>query len=155
MRYSGRSGIYLIRCVVNNKVYIGQAKNIATRLSEHRKSLLAKRHKNKAMQNSYNKHGESAFVCKGLIYCSEHVLTSTEQFVLNLYKRRYTVFNNDAPVNTPMLGRVRVDRDKCINTLNKHRNDAIAAWRERVRTDEQTNIYELNYQRWEKLLCPR
>ncbi len=58
----GISGIYLIRNTVNNKIYIGQSKNIKWRWMKHRCELRGNRHANVHLQNAWNKYGEKAFV---------------------------------------------------------------------------------------------
>ena len=50
------SGIYLIEC--NQYQYIGQALNIRNRIKSHYKMLRAKKHRNKHLQNIFNKYGD-------------------------------------------------------------------------------------------------
>jgi group I intron endonuclease len=55
------SGIYWIRNVINGKVYIGCAVNIASRLQAHRRGLRMGKHFNRHLQNAWNKYGEGNF----------------------------------------------------------------------------------------------
>lgn len=55
------SGIYQIRNVVNNKVYIGQAINVFRRLSEHCDDLIQNKHFNRHLQRSFNKYKSENF----------------------------------------------------------------------------------------------
>lgn len=55
------SGIYLIRNVINNKLYIGSAKNLYMRRQYHFSALRKGRHDNQRLQNAFNKYGEYAF----------------------------------------------------------------------------------------------
>lgn len=57
-----RSGIYQIRCLVNNKVYIGSAVDIPKRLKMHRTQLSEGKHHSRRLQHAWNKHGADAFV---------------------------------------------------------------------------------------------
>ena len=54
-------GIYKIECIANNKVYIGQSINIKRRLYDHKTRLRKGTHKNKHLQNAWNKYGEDNF----------------------------------------------------------------------------------------------
>ena len=134
-RAYSRPGIYRITCLANNTHYIGQAKNVSKRTSEHRQSLRRGDHKNSHLQNSFNKYGEANFEVVFCVFCDLDSLTWYEQRVLDIFRRHYKVFNTTAPVHTPMLGVKRVDGDKGTHTLNKYRDKAIAAFREKVRTD--------------------
>ena len=55
-------GIYKIINVVNNKFYVGSAVNFSRRKARHFSELRHKKHNNRWLQASWNKHGESAFV---------------------------------------------------------------------------------------------
>lgn len=57
----GKIGIYQIRNLVNNKIYVGSATDFCERKSQHFSLLKRKKH-NKKLQNSYNKHGKENFV---------------------------------------------------------------------------------------------
>jgi group I intron endonuclease len=54
-------GIYIIKNLVNNKIYIGSSVNIGNRFNQHKNSLRKNKHHNKYLQKSWNKHGEENF----------------------------------------------------------------------------------------------
>jgi group I intron endonuclease len=54
-------GIYLIRNVLTDKVYIGSSKNYDVRIREHISKLRRNVHSNKRLQNSWNKYGKKFF----------------------------------------------------------------------------------------------
>jgi group I intron endonuclease len=56
-----KSGIYAIRNKINNKVYVGSAKNFDARWKRHCKDLSHNRHSSIKLQRSYNKHGHASF----------------------------------------------------------------------------------------------
>lgn len=58
-RYS--SGIYQIRNIINNKVYIGSAFILYDRFRSHKSSLNSNKHNNNHLQKSYNKYGSESF----------------------------------------------------------------------------------------------
>jgi len=56
------SGVYLIKCKINNRVYIGQSTNISSRISLHISSLTNGKHHCELLQEDYNKYGLTNFV---------------------------------------------------------------------------------------------
>jgi len=59
--HSKASGIYQIKNLINGKVYIGQAKQLATRAMQHERSLNSQKHDNKHLQAAWNFYGSDAF----------------------------------------------------------------------------------------------
>lgn len=74
-----QSGIYLIRNKVNNKIYIGKAKNIYERIRQHI-NLLNKKSKDENIHliNSWHKYGRENFEYEVLEYCSIDLLEEKE-----------------------------------------------------------------------------
>lgn len=58
------SGIYVIECIKNNKIYIGSAKNFSKRFSWHKTALIKNKHYNTKLQNAFNKYGVENFTFK-------------------------------------------------------------------------------------------
>jgi len=56
-----QSGIYQIRCLVDNRIYVGRAANIGKRWSGHRVDLSNGTHCSRALQDSWSKHGAGMF----------------------------------------------------------------------------------------------
>ena len=80
------SGVYQIKNIVNNKIYIGSSKNIKKRFGNHKWSLRKLRHDNILLQNSWNKYGENVFEFSILEVCEIHILIEREQYYLDLHK---------------------------------------------------------------------
>lgn len=60
-QYPSSQGIYKITNIVNNKFYIGSSKKLNKRLIDHFSRLRNNYHKNKYLQDSFNKYGEANF----------------------------------------------------------------------------------------------
>ena len=75
-------GIYMIQNKVNNKIYIGQAGDIKERWGNHKSTLRRNRHKNRHLQSSWNKYGESNFEFTILLECEESDLNMYEEYYI-------------------------------------------------------------------------
>ena len=54
-------GVYYIRNIINEKMYIGSSVDIKRRISQHKSQLNHNRHYNPYLQNAWNKYGEDNF----------------------------------------------------------------------------------------------
>lgn len=81
------SGIYLIKNLQNNKVYVGSAVNVSRRWKEHKKDLVKRKHHSCLLQRAWDKYGEQNFKFEILEEVSnpEHLL-AYEQVYLDYYK---------------------------------------------------------------------
>lgn len=85
--YKSKSGVYLIRCLVNGKVYIGSAVNMCTRWSVHRCLLNQNKHKNWRLQKEWNEYGCDQFTWEVLEYVYNlRVLAQVEDEYITRYK---------------------------------------------------------------------
>lgn len=84
--HSLSSGIYQIRNLVNNKIYIGSATLFGVRKSNHFNDLRKGKHANSYFQNAWNKYEEINFVFELLEICDKQFLIEREQYYLDLYK---------------------------------------------------------------------
>lgn len=85
------SGIYKIRNIQNNHLYIGSAENIKRRWNKHRSDLRKGIHHSSHLQNAFNKYGESNFEFSILEYCEKFELISNEQAWINKLKPEYNI----------------------------------------------------------------
>lgn len=86
-----RSCIYKIENVVSGKTYIGSTVNFPIRKSVHLHSLRNGRHRNKHLQSSYDKHGESALVFTKLLVCERIDLLFFEQRAIDILNPEYNI----------------------------------------------------------------
>ena len=101
-----KSGIYQIRNLVNNKIYIGSATNLRKRLNTHINKLKTNIHENKKLQNAFNKYGERNFTLEIIEFVEDKSkLLEHEQYWMN----RFNVVKdgyNIQPIAGNSLGRI-------------------------------------------------
>jgi len=81
-------GIYQIINIVNKQKYIGSSSNIEIRKKTHFKELQNNCHRNKHLQNSYNKYGKDKFIFEILEInnnLTRDELYELEQYYIDLY----------------------------------------------------------------------
>jgi group I intron endonuclease len=88
------SGIYLIMCFDNHRVYVGSSINVQRRLREHYYKLIMGTHWNVYMQRSWNKYGKDSFFWDVLeIVDNKDDLFKTEKRWMKLYQTKEYGFN--------------------------------------------------------------
>jgi group I intron endonuclease len=80
------AGVYEIQHVESGRRYVGSAQNLQRRFAEHRYSLRRNRHRNKALQNGWNKYGEPAFAFRTILICRSEDAIFYEQLVIDGYE---------------------------------------------------------------------
>jgi group I intron endonuclease len=60
--YANKSGVYQIKNILNERIYIGSAKQFKDRFRDHISSLRKNKHQNKFLQADFNKCGEDNFL---------------------------------------------------------------------------------------------
>ena len=93
-----KSGIYSITNTVNNKIYIGQSKNIKARINRHKSELKHNKHKNLYLQRECNKYGFDFLKFEVLEFCEETELNFKERYYIekfetNNYKKGLNLTN--------------------------------------------------------------
>ncbi|MEH1808424.1 NUMOD3 domain-containing DNA-binding protein [Nostoc sp.] len=83
---SKQTGVYIIRCTVNNFVYIGSAaskKGFRGRLIYHLWQLKTGKHHSPILQNHFNKYGIEAFTFEIALVCPPEKCIDFEQVFIN------------------------------------------------------------------------
>lgn len=57
-------GVYMIKCITNDKTYIGSSNDVMRRLKTHKRELKNGSHNNLLLQHEYNKYGADNFIFK-------------------------------------------------------------------------------------------
>lgn len=112
----GRSGIYTLTCLVNNKMYVGQTTDLDQRKSAHFSELRHHKHKILDLQIDYDKYGEENFVYEKLLKCKKRFLYSEEHYWCNLLQVHNPLYGyNIQPTNPYGKGKsLRSTIDKTI-----------------------------------------
>lgn len=93
-------GIYMIKNLSNNKVYIGQSSDINRRWKDHKTKLKNNTHCNEHLQKSYNKYGEKSFQYLILCKTSKEKLNDLESY----YIQKYQAYNSKYGYNQTLGG---------------------------------------------------
>lgn len=93
----GKSGIYQIRNLLNNKIYVGSAIDFFKRRQLHFGDLRRLKHRNRILQNCVNKHGTDVFIFEVLEFVPNKLnLLSREQFYIDSLNPYYNIFRSSA-----------------------------------------------------------
>ena len=55
------SGVYVIRCLANGRVYVGSSKDLNKRIRQHKSKLKSRGHELPRLQNDWDVYGEELF----------------------------------------------------------------------------------------------
>ena len=80
-----KSGIYYIKNLVNDKMYVGQTGDFTNRWAHHRNDLKNGKHHNVKLQNAWNKYGEDNFEFGVLEECEPDKLNERETYWIEHY----------------------------------------------------------------------
>lgn len=87
-------GIYVIRNLINNYIYIGSSIMLYKRYREHLTKLIHNKHHNKILQRSWNKYGSEGFVFEVVRTYNniiDHDLRYIEGLLIRLFKSEYNI----------------------------------------------------------------
>ena len=85
--------IYMIRNIINNKIYIGSAKDFKTRMYKHKSQLRRNIHHSQHLQRAYNKYGKESFSFEIFEYVKDiDKLIEREQVWLDFFKPEYNSY---------------------------------------------------------------
>lgn len=127
------SGIYKIENTTSSGFYIGRSVNVEDRLRHHRNELRRGVHRNKRLQNSWNKYGEDVFKFELIWEEPPEMLEETEGIVLQSLWWRDELYNHHA---LSFGGFAQGNKLGCF-TRSEETRRKIGEWqRGRVKTDE-------------------
>lgn len=88
---NGKSGIYRIRNLVNNKSYIGSAINLKNRWAVHQYTFNKGKHPNRYLNFAFIKYGLINFIFEVLEYCKKEDLINKEQSWIDFCNPEYNI----------------------------------------------------------------
>lgn len=117
-------GIYLIRCNSENKIYIGQSKNIKKRYNGHIEKLRKNTHPNIYLQNAFNHYGEKDFSCETLYELLDEnfdrkKLHELEIYYISLYNSNDRMFGYNIESGGASFGRFPEETIKKMSDCKK------------------------------------
>lgn len=128
------SGIYKITNIVNNKIYIGQSKDISCRWKDHLRRLRSGKHDNDHLQKAWGKYGENNFKFEIIEICEEsyEVLNNREIYWINKLKaldknKGYNIASGGGNSNT-LAGK---DKEEISAIYKKIVSARIELWKEK------------------------
>lgn len=99
-------GVYCIKNIKNNKLYIGSTTvQFVKRLNLHVWELNSNKHKNKYLQNSWNKYKEDSFIFEIIEICDKNKCLEREQYYIDTYKIQNLYNINPLASGTPNLSK--------------------------------------------------
>jgi len=119
------SGVYRIKNLVNNKIYIGSSVTVEKRLLKHKNELLKNIHCNNHLQNAYNKYGLENFIFEKLVDCPRIIkeLREMEQYLKDFYQAEYNI-------------RDKVDSNEGMKFSDEHKAKISAAHKGKTLSEE-------------------
>ena len=79
-------GIYMIKCIANDKTYIGSSNDVMRRLKTHKRELKNGSHNNLLLQHEYTKYGADKFTFKIIDQnLEEELLLAYEKVYMFIY----------------------------------------------------------------------
>lgn len=113
-----KSGIYIIRNTINDKIYIGSAVSFKQRFIKHKSDLKLNQHHSIYLQRSWNKYGKDKFIFEIVEYVEDKTkLIEREQRWLDFFNPEY----NTCPTAGNSLGYKHTDKSKKIMSDKKKR----------------------------------
>lgn len=110
--YFKKSGIYKIKSLRDNRVYIGSAKSIYNRYWSHDASLKRNNHHSKKLQRFYNKYGKDSIEFEVIEYVEDITsLLIREQYYIDLFDSYKKGFNG-CPKAGNTLGKFHSNKTK-------------------------------------------
>lgn len=146
-----KCGIYCIKNLINDKVYIGKTNNLKKRWKNHLFVLRANTHSNKHLQVAFNKYGESSFefsILLSFTYFDNDELSKLEIECIKKYKSYINTFGYNKTLGGD--GRTHTEESKLL-IKERHsipilqydlKMNFIKEWSSMREAANELNIYE-------------
>ena len=147
-----KCGIYMIRNVINNKVYIGKSKNIYNRITKHIYNLNINNSKEENLHiiNAWNKYGKDSFEYIVLEYLEldEINLANRELFWMKTFNSldRKFGYNIRSDSNSKMIVHLETSRKISERLKNEWKNGIRNEHSEKLSNNWKNNIERKKFQ---------
>jgi group I intron endonuclease len=84
-------GIYKIKNIINDEIYIGASTDLISRENHHLSSLNKNTNRHPLLQRAFNRYGKGNFIFKTILYCEKEELSYYEQKLVDEWKPKYNV----------------------------------------------------------------
>jgi len=141
-------GIYCIKNVINNKVYIGKSKNISERWEKHLYALKSNTHPNSHLQSSFNKYGEVNFsflILDSFEEIEEITLNELEIKLIKEYKSHIDLYGYNKTFGGEGASHIDDVKQKISNSLKGKKFNE-----ERKEKIRKANIGKKRTEEWKK-----
>lgn len=92
------SGIYIIYNLDNDKFYIGKSTDVLARLTRHKNYLFSNSHRNKKIQNDFNKmKGPGSFIGCLIDEVDKTQLQAAERYYITYFEANIIGYNKQVP----------------------------------------------------------
>ena len=95
-----KTGVYKITNQINGKFYIGSSKDLSRRKKDHFRLLKKGINHSILLQRAVNKYGLNNFIFEVIAECSEELLFTIEQKLVDELKPKYNIAIQDVSVPT-------------------------------------------------------
>lgn len=111
-----KSGVYEIKNITDNKIYIGSSVNIKHRVNRHFKDLRNGNHHSAHLQRAFDKYGEKNFKHRVIAYAPREDVISLEQKYFDLLKPEYNTCKVAGNCTGVKHSKATVDKNRIRNT---------------------------------------
>jgi Photosynthetic reaction centre protein/GIY-YIG catalytic domain len=126
-------GVYMVLCLVNNKRYYGESKNVSSRLSQHKSRLRRNIHEIPELQRDFNLYGEENFEFSCLYISKDLSLEKRKALETELIGRFYDLCYNKSDrinherENNPFWNHTHSNetRKQIAKSVTEHRKNAV------------------------------
>jgi group I intron endonuclease len=138
------SGVYIIRNILNNKVYVGSTGDFVSRRYTHFSDLDRNKHKSSHLQYAYNLYGKENFIFEILLYLDNDVnilLFFEEQII-----KAYDATNREHGYNTKSIPNSAKGQIMSQETKDKISSSLLGRtpWNKGLKTSEETKKKQRN-----------
>ena len=114
-----KQGIYTIKSLIDDRIYIGSSSNLIRRKSNHFWKLKNKNHANVKLQNFVNKYGIENLLFEIIEECNENLLIEREQYYFELLNPKFNILK----IAGNSIGYIKSEESKLKSSISNKKNN--------------------------------